>query len=482
MIWSAIGPLARLVVQLGVQAILARLLSPADYGVFAIVLLTTTFVTFLSELGGAALLVKIEQLDDRRIGVALALQVTIGSLVSVLLFLLSTPIAAWFDKPEATRPLQTLAWNPLIVMSGVTAIRLLTRAMAFREIQLLSFGSYVLGYAGISIVGALYGLGVDALVLATLAQSLLQTLGAYAMAKHSLKPCLDWALVQEQGRFGAQTLASGLVTWALFSLDRAFVGRLQSAQTAGFYSAAFNLAVAPLWQVVSSLGQHMFSAASKQSGQPAELGRMLTRSVCLILLLAFPAMSTLAAAAPEFTRLIYGERWLPAAEPIAFLALAMPFYAIYHMASPIFWARGEVWLDATIQTATLILLGLFLASSSGGGLAAAGTCVLCMYALRALVALAVSHRTLGPGRLDRGAIARAFVTAVAGALTVFAVAWISRNILSHAFATIALTSSAAALSGAIQLVLLRRSCRNAGLRDAVDLVWAKLAARLPLLR
>lgn len=481
-LWSAGGPLLRLVAQLGVQAILARLLSPADYGVFAIVLLTTTFVTFLSELGGAALLVKAEQLDDRRIGVALALQLTIGALVTAMLYLLAVPIASWFGKPEAVGPLQSLAWNPLIVMAGITAMRLLARAMAFREIQLLTFGSYVFGYAGVSVVGAWLGWGVDALVFGTLSQSMLQTVGAYAMVRHTLMPCLDGKLVREQASFGSQTLASGLVTWALFSLDRAFVGRFQSAHAAGLYAAAFNLAVAPLWQVVSSLGQHMFSAASKQSGQPAELGRMLSRSVCLILLLALPAMSTLAAAAPEFTRVIYGERWLPAAEPIAFLALAMPFYAIYHMASPIFWARGEVWRDVTIQAFTLLLLGACLVVSENGGLAAAGGCVLGVYVLRALVALAVSHRALGPGHLDRGAIARAFFTAGAAALAIFAVAWGARHMLSHTLATIALTSFAAALCGAMQLMLLRRHCRHAGLRDAVDLVWAKLAARLPLLR
>lgn len=472
----------RLAAQLCAQAVLARLLTPADYGIFAIVLLTTTFVTFLSELGGAALLVKTERLDDRRVGVALTLQLIIGASVSALLYLMAGQIADWFDKPDAVEPLQRLAWNPVIVMAGVTAMRLLSRAMAFREIQLLTFGSYLVGYAGVSVVGAWLGWGVDALVLGTLAQSLLQTCGAYALVRHTLRPCIDTALVREQASFGSQTLASGLVTWALFSLDRAFVGRLQSAHAAGLYAAAFNLAVAPLWQVVSSLGQHMFSAASRRSDRPEVLGRMLGRAVCLILLLALPAMSTLAAAAPEFTRLIYGERWLEAAEPIAFLALAMPFYAIYHMASPIFWARGEVWRDVAIQAVTLVVLALCLTVTSGNGLGASAACVLAVYALRAGVALLVSHFALGPGHLDRGAIARAFVTACASTLCIFGVAAGSRHILCDNLATITLTSLAAALFGVGQFLLLRRICRHEGLRDAVDMVWTKAAARLSFLR
>lgn len=482
LLWSAGGPLLRLTAQLGAQAALARLLSPTDYGIFAIILLTTAFVTFLSELGGAALLIKAKDLDNERIGVAFTLQLAIGVWVTLLLYGAAHQIAELFSKPEAALPLQWLAWNPLIVMAGITAMRLLAREMRFREIQLLTLGSYVVGYAGVAIIGASFGWGVKALVLGTLSQSLLQSTCAYLLARHSLRPRLKWLLIREQASFGAQTLVSGIVTWALFSLDRAFVGKLQTAHAAGLYSAAFNLAVTPLWQMISSLGSHMYASASKEASQPAALGRMLEQSVVVVALLALPAMSVVAATSAELTAIVYGAKWLGAGDAMMPLALAMPFYATYHLASPLFWARGEVWRDILIQSLTFGVLALSLALTVPLWTPAAAWCVLGVYVLRALIALEVSRSSLGAANLDRGALARAFVTGAGSSMAIFLIACASRHILSNKLVTVAAACFTALVMLALQFVLLHRFSRNSGLQAALESIRVRVSTKLPFLR
>ncbi|HET6787014.1 MAG TPA: oligosaccharide flippase family protein, partial [Aquabacterium sp.] len=98
-----------MVIQLVSQAALARLLSPTDYGVFAVAVLVTTLVGYFSEMGGAATLVKNPEVNEQDIRVAFVLQVLIGLTASLGLYLGAGLIADLFRSPESRDVLEILA-------------------------------------------------------------------------------------------------------------------------------------------------------------------------------------------------------------------------------------------------------------------------------------------------------------------------------------------------------------------------------------
>lgn len=354
--WGTIGPLARMLIQLVSQAALARLLSPADYGVFAVAVLVTTLVSYLSEMGGAATLVKNADLTDQDIRVAFVLQVLIGLVASVGLYFSSGLIAQLFRSPDSQPVLEVLALNPLLMMLGVVSLRLLARHMRFMEVQLIGLASYGVGYACVAVLMAWLHFGPYALVFGTLAQSAMQLVLAYSLARHSLRPSFQAQLMWGQIRFGAQTLASGLLTWGLFSLDRLAVARLYSPVVTGYYTAAFNLAIAPPWQIVSSLQQVLFSKASKEAKSDTELAGLYGRMLFVVLTMALPAAMTLSVCAPEVVAILYGHKWAASAPIIAALAAGLPFYAIAGLSTPFMWAKDKVHYDVFMQTITVLIL------------------------------------------------------------------------------------------------------------------------------
>jgi len=287
-----------------------------------------------------------------------------------------------------------LSLNCLLTMLSVVSVRLLARQMRFREIQAINIAGYLLGYVFIGIPMAYLHQGVWALVAAWFAQTSTTLVLSYALVRHNLIPYLSMGRVAAQVGFGAQTFLSGILTWGIVSVDRIVVARFNTPANLGLYTNGYNLASAPIWQIVSSLQQVLFSNASKEQGNPLQLQKSYRRSLIIVSTIAIPAFLTLALTSTEVVLLVYGAKWSAAASIVTPLAMAMPFYAIYAVSTPVTWTKGRIDLDMSTQAVTLscLVAGLFLVS--GLPMAAAAWVVLVAYIGRALAAVHMTSRLL----------------------------------------------------------------------------------------
>ena len=398
MSWAVTGSVGRMAAQLLAQMALARLLMPADFGTFATMLLIVTLSGYLSELGGVAQLVRQASIDKIDIGTQIVAQIGIGLLVFIVVASVAVPVTAFFNSPDAWPMMMVVGVNPLLVSLGAVANRLLSREHQFRAVQLINLGSYVVGYAGVGVTLAVLGFGVWALVLGTLAQSLLSSIAYIQRAKHS------WALRFNTGRFrtqaglGIQAFFSGLLTWGLFSFDRLFVGRLFPLEVTGAYVSAFNLSAAPVWQITSSVQQQLFAKGSKLTAQPSELMQHYENSTIFVVLAVLPVLLGVSLFSDEIVNLVLGPRWYSSAAILAVLSLAMPFYVLYSISTPYLWAMARIDLDVGIQLVTLVILFLSIALASGADIERVTWMVVSAYIIRSVFGAAVTVRILGGGR------------------------------------------------------------------------------------
>lgn len=393
--WAAGGAIVRLSAQLGCQMVLARLLSPADYGIFGIALIVTTFAAFLSEFGGAAALVKNKSISVLDVRANFTLQVIIGTIVMFGLASAATTISGLLHKPECAPVIRVLSINCFVNMLSVVSVRLLARQMRFREIQVINIVGYLLGYVVVGIPMAYLGYGAWSLVAAWFVQTATTVVASYVLIRHNVLPYLSVKHALAQFGFGVQTFFSGILTWAIISADRVVVARFNTPGNVGLYTNGYNLASAPIWQIVSSLQQVLFSNASKDQSDLQRLQNSFRRSLIVVTTFAVPAFFTLAVASAETVFVIYGAKWALAALIVTPLAMAMPFYAMNGVSTPVMWAKGRISLDVMTQSATLVCLvaGLFLVSHLP--MAAAAWVVLAVYVGRAIVAVFITSRLLG---------------------------------------------------------------------------------------
>lgn len=389
--WRFTGAVAGAVSQLVVGVILARLLTPADFGILALAWAVLGLARPLGDVGLGTALVQRSALTDRHIRTAFTFSALQGLAITAA-FAVAAPLgAAALRNPEVTPVLRALAVRFAFGGLATVAGALLHREMDFKRPALIDTGSYVIGYALVSIGMALLGYGVWSLVWGSLVQSLLATVLTLLAARHSLQPLLARRELGELLHFGMGASLSGLVNYVALNVDNVIVGRWLGAASLGMYARAYNLMNMPFTYSAVVMTTVLFPAFAQVQAEPARLRRGYLLITQLTAMIAAPAMVTLAIAAPHLLRSVYGPQWAGAAVPLQILCGAGYFRALYHLDGIVARSVGRVYSELWRQAvyAALVIVGALIGTWYGlpGVAVGVGIAILFMFVAMGQLAL-----------------------------------------------------------------------------------------------
>lgn len=422
--WGAGGAAARMIIQIGAQVALARILGPREYGIFAIGVTVVSFSAFFSDVGLAYGLIQKQQVTPRDMRFVFTCQLVLGLLTAAIAWAASGPIAAFFGEPRAADVVAALAVLCLLNALSAPSLNLLKRRLDQRAIQLASLAAYIAGYVTIGVPLALLGYGVWALVWAWLVQASLQLALLYARVRHPLSPLAWTADAVAQLRYSGTVFVTNLVNWIVMNIDRVVVGRAFGSRDIGLYATSANLMLGPSATLLGVVQTVLFAASSRVAATPAKIGSAYVAVVAGLTLFALPAFVTVSLLAPQLIELLYGPVWRDAAPLLQALALAMPLYLLFGLSTPLLWTAGSPRAEFLFQLPMAMLwLGACVAAAMHGVRAVAWT-VLALYALRGVVCAVLAGRaaqvTLRSGLA--AAIGGVAVT-TAAAISVLGVRW-----------------------------------------------------------
>jgi len=423
--------------QFGTQIALARMLGPDSYGVFAIGAVVIGFSGFFSDVGIAYGLIQKREVTDRDVRFVFTWQCILGLSVTVAVALGAGKIAAFFGETRAE--LVVLALAPLCFVNALSApaMNLLKRALDFRTLQLSFLISYLVGYVLVGIPLALAGLQVWALVLAWSVQATLNGWLLYRASRHSLTPLIWYEQARQQGMYGLTVLATNLLNWVIASIDRVIIGRLLPARSVGLYATSYNLVFMPTSSLMSAIQPVFFSASARLAEgktateiDAASLQRGLLSLVGAVSLFVLPAFCVLSVLSHPFVLALYGKAWVDASALLRPLALAMPFYLVWGMTTPVLWASGNASREFRTQWPLAIcwVLGCWQAVEHFGAQGAAWG-LLVLFATRCIIMLVT---VMGLLHLRAAALLRCVAGGVAMAALLSLVAAIAQAALLRA--------------------------------------------------
>ncbi|WP_214407134.1 oligosaccharide flippase family protein [Pseudonocardia lacus] len=335
--------------------VLARLLGPADFGLFALALLVMTMFDFVRDFGiGVALVQRPEQWSKvAPTGATLTLVsgVLIGGLAAAL-----APVAAFLlGDPRLTPIVQVLAIALVISALSVLPMAALRRRLDFRGRLLPEVAGAVLK-AAVAIGLAAGGVGVWSLVWAQLAGSLVTTVGYWVLGRTSLRLGMDRRLAVALLKFGLPVTAVAFLTFAVFNTPTAAIGRLLGAEELGYYTLAYRLPDLVVINLCAVVGDVLFSALSRlQDDKPALAARYL-QTVRTVVALSAPIGFGLAAVSTEVVAVFYGAQFAPAAGIAAALSVFTVIYSINFHAGDVYKALGRPGLLTSLGTLKLVVL------------------------------------------------------------------------------------------------------------------------------
>lgn len=367
--WGASSTLMRFILQIGAQAVLARLLGPEAYGVFGAGLIIMAMISLLTDVGFSWSLLRKTDLSALDIPFALTAQIFFGVLLAILLYAGSDFLALHLAGEPVGWVIRLLAFSAIFNAAASTPSILLSRDLHYRQLGLSQLISYVAGYFLTGIPMAMAGYETLSLVAAFLVQSLVRCGLVFRFSRLGWVPTFRHAGYRSFFSDGSLVFLTNMVNWLVYNLDRVTVSKLMSSQALGLYNVGANLAGTPnaillgaIQPVFLSTGARLKSTSSLRA---AYLGVMRAA------LLTAPAFyCALSLGAESLVHLLYGEKWTHAAEILGILFLGMPFFVVWSISTPILWNTGKAHEESIFQSPIVLFAALAYYFASPFGLKA----------------------------------------------------------------------------------------------------------------
>lgn len=443
--WGSFGSGLRTLLQIVTQIVLARLLGPVEYGIFAIATIVLTFSKFFSDVGISYGLIQKKTVTDRDIKFVFTWQLMLGIIVAAAVFLLAEPLSVFFREPRVVPVIQVASVICFINAISSPSINLLRRELDFKSIQAASVIGYIVGYILIAIPLALAGQEVWALIAAFISSELVIFIMMYARSRHPIG-LVFWQRGDSQLlAYGSKVFLTNAVNWLLTNIDRVIIGRAFPASGVGMYSLSYNLVASPAVSVISVIQSALFSTSARAQEDFDKLRTAFLTMMGIVALLLFPVFVGIAAASDTILHALYGDRWLGAAALLRPITLAMPVYILFGMATPLLWVSGQTSKEFLIQLPIAIGFAIAAYAATLVSLEAVAWTVFGMYLVRTLAVLVVTCRALdiGLGKLlmtMKGGLITTLISGIAIAIvdylgrqvTAQPVAWLAADICAGA--------------------------------------------------
>ena len=311
------------VVAIGAAAILARHITPDEYGLVAMALAAIALGRAFEEIGLGDATVQRAQVTDAQISALFWLNTAVGVTLSIA-FALSAPLVAKFYARDDLAPI-ALALSPVFLFAalGAQPRAILRRHFRFRALALAQGASLALGAAA-GIVAALAGLGAWALVAQSLIQAATLCAGAWIGAWTACR-WIPSAPTRADGlapllRFGLHVTATQLLTRFARNIDNILIGRFVGPVALGLYDRAFQLMSLPATQFNQPISNAVIPALSRLQHNPDAFRKLYRSGAEVVASVASPIAVFSAAAAPAIIGTVLGPTWLDAAPLLRALA------------------------------------------------------------------------------------------------------------------------------------------------------------------
>lgn len=318
-LWSAASTLILRLANITIMAIVARTLSPRDFGIFAVALTVHAIVSSIAELGVASTLVR-DEVDPAEVAPTVAAVSLISSVVLAgLMTVFAAPLATALGSSAAAGPMRVMALA--VVLVGIFAVPGAELAREFRQDK--QFAANLLGFAaanGLLLYLALHGGGAMSFAWSRVVGQLLIGGAMTLMTERRYLPRIDRDQLRPILAFGLPLAGANLLNYMLLNTDYVFIGHMLGPIELGVYMLAFNISSWSNSLMSTMLNSIAMPALSRVKQDAVKLQAALIRAVIALGFVALPICVLTATLAHPLVRSVYGSKWDHAASVLAVLS------------------------------------------------------------------------------------------------------------------------------------------------------------------
>ena len=352
--WLMFGSVGMRFFEFAFGVILARLLVPADFGMIVTIQVLTGLASMLSSGGMGQSLIRAKEADENDFTAVFTMQLALSIAIYLFFFFAAPWIARFFDNPlyaDLVR-VSTLAFllRPLAFMRTAW----LNREMDFRQRSLVDVASGVLtGIA--SCLMAWFGMGVWSLTLSGLVGALVKNVLLARITPLRLRLNLDFATMRKHSGYGFKITVNDFVSYLTTESKSLIFSKLAGPAFLGLFNKSESLSRLPNQLFMSATIQPVFRAMSKVQDDMDQTRYMFYRVITLLMVYTTPLYVGMWWVAEPFIGVVYGQKWLPVAQPLAILVMAGLFLNILHPCAVLLDAQNRLSQEMVALVVRLIV-------------------------------------------------------------------------------------------------------------------------------
>jgi O-antigen/teichoic acid export membrane protein len=360
--WIGGASVARLALRVVSVAILARLLTPREYGVVAGALIAMDFAAMIYGMGLAPTLVQRKEVRLDHVATAFSAALFMAGLAAVGMWFAAPLIAELLQIPELTQILKILAWLTPFGAFSVLCEALLARNMQLKKVAMRPLFTFTISNFLVAVPLAWYGFGFWSLVAMQAVDIVLSaaTLG-FAARKLLVWPRFSRHAFADLWRLSLGFTINQPFSYLAYNADRFIIGRVLGTTTLGLYTRAsfFANTAATLFGNIARLS--VFPAMAKVQQDDTRLRSALLKSFSVLALLTLPVSAFCVIFAKELVDLLLGDQWHMAVVPFAILSATLYFTLAWRNCATLFQALGHpYWITAVhISRAAALIAGIW---------------------------------------------------------------------------------------------------------------------------
>lgn len=375
--WTTASTVIRAALQLLQVAVLARFLSPADYGLMAMVTVVLSYAALFSDMGLSTAFVQRQQISHEERSSLYWLSVAVGAVLMLLVMAIS-PLAALFFKEPHLKPLMLLvATNFLAIALGQQLRMDAEKFLNFRPVALIEIFAGLVGFA-VAVLTAWLDWGVYALVVAAMTSAWLAMILSWLVLAQGWRPAwrLRWREVSWFVQFGGAMVLNNVINHINVTIDLIVGGRMLGASELGLYSVPRNLTLQVQGMVNPIFTRVGFPLIATIQHDKELVKQVYLKTMNMTASVNAPLYVAIAVFAPEIVELLFGPNWRDASPLMRVLAIWGLLRSFGNPVGSLLFGMGHVRLSVMWNAGLLLIVPpvvLFGSKWGGEGMAWAMT-------------------------------------------------------------------------------------------------------------
>lgn len=380
--YTALAKYSGIIISLVVAGILARLITPDDFGIVAIASVIIGFFNLFTDMGVGASIVQNKTLTDEELSDIFSFTLWIGIGISLLFFASSWLIADYYEN-EILRPLcQLLSVNLFFASATIVPGALFYKNKEFKFIAIRSFIIQIAGGAA-GVTAALCGAGLYALIISPILSSTLIFIISYGRYPQRLRFTLGLPVLRKIFSYSAYQFLFNTINYFSRNLDKLLIGKHMNMSDLGYYEKSYRLMMLPLQNITQVITPVMHPIFSDYQNDKERLASNYERIVRFLAFIGLPLSVLLFFTAQEVTLIIFGNQWLPSIPVFQILTLSVGVQIILSSSGSIYQAAGDTrsLFVCGVFSSVLNVAGMLLGLFYFGTLTALAACIVVTFTI-----------------------------------------------------------------------------------------------------